>query len=83
MGWRIKYKVVEIKSENERDHPDVVAKKKAVKRLAKLQPDAHFEYKVIYTRDAFLQENLDEMQNTREWIYTDEPLQNNRENNLA
>ena len=64
--------IVEIKSENERGHPDVVAKKKAVKRLAKLQPDAHFEYKVIYTRDAFLQENLDEMQTIREWIYGDD-----------
>ena len=68
--------IVEIKSESERGHPDVVAKKKAVKRLAKLQPDAHFEYKVIYTRDAFLQENLDEMQTIREWIYRDEPMQN-------
>ena len=65
--------IVEIKSENERDHPDVVAKKKAVKRLAKLQPDAHFEYKIIYTKDAFLQENLDEMQTIREWIYGNEP----------
>ena len=64
--------IVEIKSENERDHPDVVAKKKAVQRLAKLQPDTHFEYKVIYTKDAFLQENLDEMQNIREWIYGNE-----------
>ena len=64
--------IVEIKSENERDHPDVVAKKKAVKRLAKLQPDAHFEYKVIYTKDAFLRENLDEMQTIREWIYGDD-----------
>lgn len=64
--------IVEIKSENERDHPDVVAKKKAVKRLAKLQPDAHFEYKVIYTKDAFLQENLDEMQTIHEWIYGDD-----------
>ena len=75
--------IVEIKSENERGHPDVVAKKKAVKRLAKLQPDAHFEYKVIYTRDAFLQENLDEMQTIREWIYGNEPMQNDGENNLA
>ena len=75
--------IVEIKSENERDHPDVVAKKKAVKRLAKLQPDAHFEYKVIYTRDAFLQENLDEMQTIRKWIYANEPMQNDGENNLA
>ena len=49
-----------------------MAKKKAVKRLAKLQPDAHFEYKVIYTKDAFLQENLDEMQTIREWIYGDD-----------
>ena len=75
--------IVEIKSESERGHPDVVAKKKAVKRLAKLQPDAHFEYKVIYTRDAFLQENLDEMQTIREWIYGNEPMQNDGENNLA
>ena len=45
--------IVEIKSENERRDPDVIAKKKAVKRLAKLQPDAHFEYKVIYTRTLF------------------------------
>ena len=75
--------IVEIKSENERGHPDVVAKKKAVKRLAKLQPDTHFEYKVIYTRDAFLQENLDEMQTIRKWIYGNEPLQNGGENNLA
>ena len=65
--------IVEIKSESERDHPDVVAKKKSVKRLAKLQPDTHFEYKVIYTKDAFLQENLDEMQTIREWIYGNEP----------
>ncbi|MDE0009632.1 MAG: DEAD/DEAH box helicase family protein [Candidatus Poribacteria bacterium] len=64
--------IVEIKSENERRDPDVIAKKKAVKRLAKLQPDAHFEYKVIYTKDAFLQENLDEMQKIREWIYGDD-----------
>ena len=61
--------IVEIKSENERNHPDVIAKKKAVQRLAQLQPDAHFAYKVIYTRDAFLQEDLDEMQTIREWIY--------------
>ena len=32
--------IVEIKSESERRDPDVIAKKKAVKRLAKLQPDA-------------------------------------------
>ncbi len=67
--------IVEIKSESERGAPDVVAKKKAVKRLAKLQPDAHFEYHVIYTKDAFLQENIDEMQKIREWIYGNEPLQ--------
>ena len=64
--------IVEIKSESERGAPDVVAKKKAVKRLAKLRPNAHFEYKVIYTKDAFLQENIDEMQTIREWIYRDE-----------
>ena len=50
----------------------LLQKKKAVERLAKLQPDAHFEYKVIYTRDAFLQENFDEMQTIREWIYGNE-----------
>ena len=64
--------IVEIKSESERGAPDVVAKKKAVKRLAKLQPNAHFEYHVIYTRDAFLKENTDEMQKIREWIYRDD-----------
>ena len=75
--------IVEIKSESERRDPDVIAKRKAVKRLAQLQPDAHFEYKVIYTKDAFLQENLDEMQTIREWIYGTEPMQNDDENNLA
>jgi len=54
-----------------------------VKRLAKLQPDAHFEYHVIYTQDAFLQENLDEMQKILEWIYRNETLPNDSENNLA
>ncbi len=75
--------IVEIKSENERGAPDVVAKKKAVRRLAKLQPDAHFEYKVIYTKDAFLQENINEMQKIREWIYGNDTSQNNSEANLA
>ena len=70
--------IVEIKSESERGDPNVVAKKKAVKRLAKLQPDAHFEYKVIYTKDAFLQENLDEMQTIREWIYGDDDSKQSR-----
>ena len=68
--------IIEIKSESERGDPTVVEKKKAVERLAKLQPDAHFEYKVIYTRDAFLQENFDEMQKIREWIYGNESMQN-------
>ncbi len=71
--------IVEIKSESERNDPDVLAKKKAVEHLAKLQPDAHFEYHVIYTRDAFLQENIDEMQKIRKWIYGDESMQNDSE----
>ncbi|MYA56889.1 restriction endonuclease subunit R [Candidatus Poribacteria bacterium] len=71
--------IVEIKSESERGDPIVVAKEKAVERLKNLQPEAHFEYKVIYTRDAFLQENLDEMQTIREWIYGNESLQNDSE----
>ncbi len=75
--------IVEIKSESERGSPDVVAKKKAVERLAKLQPDTHFEYHVIYTKDAFLQENIDEMQKIREWIYGNELSQNDSENNLT
>ena len=75
--------IVEIKSESERGDPTVVAKKKAVERLKKLQPDAPFEYKVIYTRDAFLQENLDDMQTIREWIYGNKVMQNDGENNLA
>ena len=68
--------IVEIKSENERGDPTVIAKKKAVKRLAKLRPNAHFEYHVIYTRDAFLKENTDEMQIIREWIYRNEHNEN-------
>ena len=75
--------IVEIKSESERGDPTVIAKKKAVKRLAKLRPNVHFEYKVIYTRDAFLHENLDEMQTIREWIYGNETLQNSNDNNLT
>ncbi len=74
--------IVEIKSESERGDPNVVAKRKAVERLAKLQSDTHFEYHVIYTKDAFLQENLDEMQTIREWIYGNEALQNSAENYL-
>ena len=70
--------IVEIKSESERGAPDVVAKKKAVKRLAKLRPNAHFEYKVIYTKDAFLKENIDEMQKIREWIYRDDDSEQSR-----
>ena len=64
--------IVEIKSASERGAPDVVAKKKAVKRLAKLRPNAHFEYHVIYTKDAFLKENFDEKQKIHEWIYRNE-----------
>ena len=75
--------IVEIKSESERGDLTVEAKKKAVKRLAKLQPDAHFEYHVIYTKDAFLQENIDEMQKIREWIYGNDTSQNDSEANLA
>ena len=70
--------VVEIKSENERGDLTVEAKKKAVRRLEKLEPNTHFEYHVIYTKDAFLQENIDEMQTIRKWIYGD-----NETNKLA
>ena len=68
--------IVEIKADSERGDSTVAAKEKAVERLKKLQPDAHFEYKVIYTKDAFLQENFDEMQKIREWIYGNAPSQN-------
>ncbi len=68
--------IVEIKSESERGDPTVIAKKKAVKRLAKLRPNSHFEYHVIYTQDAFLQENIDEMRIIREWIYRNEHNEN-------
>ena len=68
--------IVEIKSESERGDPTVIAKKKAVKRLAKLRPNSHFEYHVIYTRDAFLKENTDEMRIIREWIYRNEHNEN-------
>ena len=71
--------IVEIKSESERGDPVVVAKKKAVKRLAKLRPNSHFEYHVIYTRDAFLKENTDEMRIIREWIYGDDDSETRRQ----
>ena len=41
--------IVEIKSAGERGDLVVEAKKKAVEHLKDVQPDAHFDYKIIYT----------------------------------
>ena len=64
--------IIEIKSEKERNDPIVDAKRKAVERLAQLQPNAHFKYHVIYTDTAFLRENVDDMDAVLTWMRNDE-----------
>ena len=65
--------IVEIKSERDRNNETVKAKKKAVKRLEKLQSNDRFKYHIIYTTDTdFLRENLDEIDKVLAWIRNDE-----------
>ena len=59
--------IVEIKSTNDRGNPIVEEKKKAVESLKDIQPDAHFEYNIIYSPDRYIPEN-EEMRNIRAWI---------------
>ncbi len=66
--------IVEIKSEGERTDPTVEAKRKAVEHLKQLQPDARFDYNVIYSTDAPLQENAD-LNAVVAWIRKDGTLQ--------
>lgn len=56
--------IVEIKSAGEQDDPTVMAKQKAVECLKALQPNDHFDYKVIYTP---IQGN-DDINIIAEWI---------------
>lgn len=59
--------IVEIKSTRDRCNPIVEEKKKAVEYLKDLQPDAHFEYNIIYSPDRYIPEN-EEMRKIRAWI---------------
>ena len=70
--------IVEIKSEKERKDPTVKAKRKAVERLERLQPDARFTYRVIYaTGDGIgMQENAD-LSAVIAWIRNEDTLQTN------
>ena len=68
--------IVEIKSEKERKNETVKAKRKAVERLERLQPDAHFKYRVIYTAESLIQENAD-MNAVVAWIRNDRASQTN------
>ena len=49
--------IVEIKSMRDRGNPIVEGKKKTVESLKELQPDAHFDYNIIYTSDRYIPEN--------------------------
>ena len=64
--------IVEVKSERDRNNPTVEAKRKAVERLEQLQSNTRFKYHVIYTDNAFLQENLDAIAPVLTWIRDDE-----------
>lgn len=68
--------IVEIKSEKERQDETVKAKRKAVERLEKLQPDAHFKYSVIYTAESLLQEDAG-INAVAAWIRNDGTSQTN------
>ena len=68
--------IVEIKSEKERQDETVKAKRKAVERLEKLQPDAHFKYRVIYTGGSLLQEDAG-INAVAAWIRNDGTSQTN------
>ena len=57
--------IVEIKEASEQDDPTVMAKQKAVEHLKALQPDAHFDYKVIYTPIS----GNDDIHSIAEWIH--------------
>ena len=56
--------IVEIKAAGEQNDPTVMAKQKAVEGLKALHPDAHFDYKIIYTP---IQGN-DDIHSIAEWI---------------
>ena len=69
--------IVEIKSVKDRGNPIVEAKAKAVECLKELQPDAHFDYNIIYTADKYIPEN-DKMKAIRAWIRNKDSSQTNQ-----
>ena len=69
--------IVEIKSVRDRGNPIVEAKAKAVECLKELQPDAHFDYNIIYTADKYIPEN-DKMKAIRAWIRNEDSSQTNQ-----
>ena len=73
--------IVEIKSEKERKDETVKAKRKAVERLEKLQPNAHFKYRVIYTAKSLLQEDAG-INAVAAWIRNDGTSQTNTYENI-
>ena len=71
--------IVEIKSAGERDDPTVEAKRKAVEHLKTVQPDAHFDYKIIYTP---IHGNED-LNTITAWIRTDNTIEEESDENHA
>ena len=59
--------IVEIKSTRDLGNPIVEEKQKAVESIKDIQPDAHFEYNIIYSPDRYVPEN-EEMEKIRAWI---------------
>ena len=72
--------IVEIKSEQDRGNLIVEAKAKAVESLKNLQPDAHFDYNIIYTADKYIPEN-DKMKAIRAWIRNEDASQTKPDEN--
>ena len=68
--------IVEIKSTSDRGNTIVEEKRKAVESLRDLQPDAHFDYNIIYTSDRYIPENA-VMQKIRAWIRNENNSQTN------
>ena len=64
--------IVEIKSERDRNNETVLAKRKAVEKLEKIQSNARFKYHVIYSDTDLLKENPTEIDTVRGWIRNEE-----------
>lgn len=69
--------IVEIKSTRDIGNPIVEEKEKAVVSLKELQPDAHFDYNIVYTPDRYIPDN-EEMRKIRAWIRNENTSQTNQ-----